>query len=308
MTIIKKSYLGFLLLLVLMTLHSFSEKIETKIYRPEANWDNSVKYERFVCTFNHTYISTDVFDEIEKTIINELRPIFNSSEYKPYLNCCVYNKMAIVSSKKQTEDCNLIGVDDNYLRFFTLNSINGHFVTETNQSGVVLNQEASWYYFGSYESIGQQITVDNKTYTIIGIVDDGMTQNNVYISYIIAEENDSSVYNTALYSLLPNIYDEYASELLNRSVNNYIDVDKVINISKWYSISYIKNTISKNVLYTSNDIPIQLAYEYENSKKMLLVKVLLIVVVICIFVYLIITFSKLLHRLKCKCVKRKSNS
>ena len=100
MTIIKKSYLCFLVLLVLITLHSFSKKIETEIYRPEIKWDNSVKYERFVCTFNHTYITTDVFDEIEKTILNELKPIFNSNEYKPYISCCVYNKMVIVSSKK----------------------------------------------------------------------------------------------------------------------------------------------------------------------------------------------------------------
>ena len=71
MTIIKKSYLGFLLLLVLITIHSFSEKIEPEIYRPENKWDNSVKYERFACTFNHTYISTDAFDEIEKNILND---------------------------------------------------------------------------------------------------------------------------------------------------------------------------------------------------------------------------------------------
>ena len=277
--------------LTLLTLNSFLGCLSNDIFRLENCWDSELSYNRLAVVLNQKYLEKSDVDTINNDLETEINSIYNTSKKKIYTSCIVYNGKTTISTKKNSQECNLIGIDNEFLDFFKLHLIKGRLPDENNQAEVVLSEDLAGFLFGTTDVLSKDITINDSLYTVVGITN-SENENNAYISYFDSSTIPTSdVYNTCLYCIMPKVYDGYSEQILGENIPEKVTV---INVSNWYKFYYqLKMIITSEKDYYSNEIPIQLLHEYRVSKQLFYLKismVILSITFICLCTYWLVKY------------------
>ena len=124
--------------------------------------------------------------------------------------------------KKASSDCQIVAVGGNYKAFHPFRFLSGGFLPETpvDNYQIVINDVLAWKFYRSYDVVGNHIMINDKIFTIIGVVE----EKNTKVAELAGEQAFRAfIYFGTLESLYKNDSDDLSDFAEYSTSSNYLD-------------------------------------------------------------------------------------
>lgn len=239
---------GFVSLLLFGVLTAISHGMISSLEDQQfaARWSRDGEYAQISCLFTKDAQVSEMtmkgFGYQLETILREESLASEDSVSRAWVATYSGNGTVNISSNRANISVDAIGVGGDFFLFHPIELLSGTYFDGNMlmQDYIIIDEDAAWQLFGSYDIAGMKVLIGNVEHTVIGVAKRdqshvakaaGLSQSTAYISYSSLEKYGVSEGITAYEVLMPNPVDDYA---LNTVKDN-------LGVSK-DETEYIENT------------------------------------------------------------------